>query len=73
MMLGTTVLGRMVLRMVWRMNREDALEYQARAFEPIPAEFEGKLLEVPVGTGVLSMPMWKTLPGADITQSIKEI
>ena len=67
MMLGTTVLGRMVLRMVWRMDREDALEYQARAFEPISADFSGKLLEVPVGTGVLSMPIWKTVKAADIT------
>ena len=67
MMLGTTIMGRMVLRMVWRMNREDALEYQARAFEPIPSDFSGSLLEVPVGTGVLSMPVWKTLPDADIT------
>lgn len=67
MMLGTTVMGRMVLRMVWRMNREDALEYQARAFEPIPKDFTGSLLEVPVGTGVLSMPVWKTFPNVDIT------
>ena len=39
MMLGTIILGKMVLRMVWRMDREDALEYQARAFEPIPAGY----------------------------------
>ena len=28
---------------------------------------DGKILEVPVGTGVLSMPVFKTLPNADIT------
>ncbi|MBR1559836.1 MAG: class I SAM-dependent methyltransferase [Clostridia bacterium] len=67
MMTGTTVLGRAITRFVWGMSREDALEYQAMAFEPIPAGFSGKLLEVPVGTGVLSMPIWKTLPDADIT------
>lgn len=49
------------------MNREDALEYQARTFEPIPSDFSGSLLEVPVGTGVLSMPVWRTLSNADIT------
>ena len=67
MMLGTTRVGRLILRQVWNMSREDALEYQAAAFEAIPADFAGKLLEVPVGTGVLSMPVFKTLPDADIT------
>ena len=67
MMLGTTRMGRFVLKHVWRMTREDALEYQAMAFEAIPSDFAGRLLEVPVGTGVLSMPVFKTLPDADIT------
>ncbi len=67
MMTGTTVPGRLIDKFVWCMTREDVLEYQARAFEMIPADFSGKLLEVPVGTGVLSIPIWKTLPKADIT------
>ncbi len=67
MMLGTSAAGRLILRVVWQMKREDALEYQARAFEKIPSGFAGKLLEVPVGTGVISMPVFKTLPSADIT------
>lgn len=66
-MLGTSVMGRLLLKHIWCMTREDALEYQAQAFEPIPVGFSGKLLEVPVGTGVLSMPVFKTLPDADIT------
>ena len=67
MMLGTTRIGRFILKHVWNMTIEDAMEYQAAAFEPIPSDFSGKLLEVPVGTGVLSMPVWKRLPNADIT------
>ena len=67
MMTGTTLPGRIIDRCVWCMSKEDLLEYQAGAFEMIPADFSGKLLEVPVGTGVLSMPVWKTLPNADIT------
>ena len=66
MMTGTTVLGRLVDKAVWCMDKEDVLEYQARSFEAIPADFKGRLLEVPVGTGVLSMPVFKTLPEADI-------
>ncbi|MBR6090690.1 MAG: class I SAM-dependent methyltransferase [Anaerolineaceae bacterium] len=67
MMTGTTLPGRIIDRCVWCMSKDDVLEYQSRAFEMIPADFSGKLLEVPVGTGVLSMPVWKTLPKADIT------
>ncbi len=67
MMTGSTFIGRTVVRTVWQMDRDEALEYQAQAFSPIPADFSGKLLEVPVGTGVLSMPVFKTLPKADIT------
>lgn len=67
MMLGTSVIGRFILKHVWRMTREDTLEYQARSFETIPADFKGSILEIPVGTGVISMPVWKTMPYADIT------
>lgn len=67
MMTGTSFFGRIILKNVWCMTKEDALEYQAAAFEAIPKDFSGSLLEVPVGTGVLSMPVWKTLPDAEIT------
>ncbi len=67
MMTGTTLLGRLMDKAVWQMDGDDLLEYQSEAFAAIPADFDGKLLEVPVGTGVLSMPVFKTLPKADIT------
>ena len=67
MMTGTSVLGRFMDKAVWCMKQEDLLEYQSEAFAAIPADFSGRLLEVPVGTGVLSMPVFKTLPRADIT------
>ena len=67
MMLGKTWFGRAMQKYVWNMKPEDALEYQARAFEPIPADFSGRLLEVPVGTGVLSMPVFAGLKNAEIT------
>ena len=66
MMTGSTFIGRTVMKAVWQMDPEDALEYQSAAFEAIPAAFKGSLLEVPVGTGVLSMPVWKSLPEARI-------
>ena len=41
--------------------------YLEKAMAGIPENFSGKLLEVPVGTGILTMPLYKTLPKADIT------
>ena len=67
MMTATTVLGRLIDKVVWGMNKEDVYEYQSASLENIPEDFKGKLLEVPVGTGVLSLPVWKLLPEADIT------
>ena len=67
MMTGRSVVGRLLLKKVWMMTQDDVYEYRARALEVIPADFSGALLEVPVGTGVLSMPIWKTLPDAEIT------
>ncbi|MBQ9330693.1 MAG: methyltransferase domain-containing protein [Oscillibacter sp.] len=66
MMSGSTRLGRWVQRHVWRMDPEDAMAYQTGALAAIPAGFSGRLLEVPVGTGVLSMPVFRTLPEAEI-------
>ena len=67
MITATTFLGTAVSKLVWNMGREEDLEYQSRVFSSIPSDFCGRLLEVPVGTGVLSMPIFKTLPEADIT------
>ena len=67
MMTYSTVLGKAICRMVWNVDREKNLDYLERALSGIPDGFSGKLLEVPVGTGVLTMPVYKELPDADIT------
>ena len=67
MMTCSTLPGKAVCRLVWNMDGEKNLEYLTRALSGIPEDFAGKLLEVPVGTGVLTMPVYKELPGADIT------
>lgn len=63
----STFSGRLVTRLVWAMGEEENHEYIAKAMQGIPEGFSGKLLEVPVGTGILSMPLYKTLPEADVT------
>ncbi len=67
MMTYSTVPGKAICRTVWNMDREKNLDYLERALSGIPDGFSGKLLEVPVGTGVLTMPVYKELPDADIT------
>lgn len=63
----STLPGRVVCGLIWNMVREKNTRYLEKALSGIPDGFDGKLLEVPVGTGVLTMPVYQTLPQADIT------
>ncbi len=67
MMTCSTLPGKAICRLVRNMDREKNLRYVEQALSGVPEDFAGKLLEVPVGTGVLTMPIYKELPGADIT------
>lgn len=63
----STIPGKAVCKVVWNMGAEENTQYLELAMAGIPEDFDGKMLEVPVGTGVLTMPVYKTLPNADIT------
>lgn len=63
----STLSGKAVCRTVWAMGREENDHYLDLALSGIPKDFSGKLLEVPVGTGVLTMPVYLELPKAEIT------
>lgn len=63
----STLPGKAVCRLVWNMDQRKTCAYLAQALSGIPDNFRGRLLEVPVGTGVLTMPVYETLPNADIT------
>ena len=63
----STIPGKAVCRAVWNMGPEENAQYLELAMAGIPENFSGRMLEVPVGTGVLTMPVYKTLPKADIT------
>ena len=67
MMTCSTWLGKAICRVVWNMDGEKNAAYLEKALSGIPEDFSGKLLEVPVGTGVLTMPVWQSLPQAEIT------
>ncbi|MBR3524260.1 MAG: class I SAM-dependent methyltransferase [Lachnospiraceae bacterium] len=67
MMTYSTLPGKAICRLIWNMDQEKNLRYIEQALSGVPEDFAGKLLEVPVGTGVLTMPVYKELPSADIT------
>ena len=67
MMTYSTWLGKAICRVVWNMDGEKNAAYLEKALSGIPEDFSGKLLEVPVGTGVLTMQVWQSLPQAEIT------
>ena len=67
MMTYSTLPGKAICRLVWNMDREKNLRYVEQALSGVPEDFAGRLLEVPVGTGVLTMPIYRELPKADVT------
>ena len=67
MMTCTTFAGTAVSRAVWGIGPEMNAAYLDAAMAGIPDDFSGRLLEVPVGTGVLTMPLYATLPDAQVT------
>ena len=63
----STLIGKLLDSVVWGLDKDLAAKWINDALSPIPDDFSGRLLEVPVGTGVLTMPLYKRLEKADIT------
>ena len=62
----STLLGKLMDSLIWGLDREGAAQWINEALAPIPEGFAGSLLEVPVGTGVLTMPLYRSCPEAKI-------
>ena len=63
----TKPIGKLFNRAVWGFDEETTAQWINGALSGVPEGFSGTLLEVPVGTGVITMPMYQKLPEADIT------
>ena len=63
----STIPGKAVCKLVWDMNKPENDRYLGLALDGVPADFSGRLLEVPVGTGVLTMPVYQKLAQTEIT------
>lgn len=48
------------------MGKSENTAYLEKVFSNIPPDFRGSLLEVPVGTGILTMPVYQKLKDAEI-------
>ena len=56
--------SRLALKFFWGLDEVAYQKFLSQAFAGVPKNFSGRLLEVPVGTGVLSLPRWRELNGA---------
>lgn len=66
MMTYGNLAGKILCRLVWNMDKGKNLYYREKVLSSIPKDFSGKLLEIPVGTGIMTLPLYKELPKADI-------
>ena len=67
MITNSTFLGSVVNKVVWNYSKEDNDLIYEKTLSAIDENFNGKLLDVPVGTGVLTVPLYSILNNADIT------
>ena len=66
MMTNSGLPARLILKIFWGLDDDAYKKFLKQAFAGLPKNFSGKLLEVPVGTGVLSLPVYKKLVDAEI-------
>lgn len=66
MMTNDGLAARLVMKIFWGLDAQSYEKFLTQAFAGIPRDFSGRLLEVPVGTGVLSLPFYCGLNGAEI-------
>lgn len=66
MMKNESLLGRLANRFFWQLRGPRYESFVRQAFQGLPEDFSGTLLEVPVGTGVLSLPHYRRMKSARI-------
>ena len=66
MLTSSGLFGKFALKIFWGLDAQCYKKFLSQAFAGLPENFGGRLLEVPVGTGVLSLPIYKKFDGAEI-------
>ena len=67
MMTYTTVSGKIASNAIWSLDGKKARAYVEKALSGIPEGCAGAILEVPVGTGALSLANYRCYPDAQVT------
>ena len=58
--------AKLALKIFWGLDAAAYEKFLAQAFAGLSTDFSGRLLEVPIGTGVLSLPFYQKLNAAEI-------
>lgn len=66
MMTASTFIGKFALKFFWGLSVDEYFQFLDKALAGVPKNFNGRLLEIPVGTGVFSLPCYKNLTQAEI-------
>ncbi len=66
MMTNADLPAQLALKFFWGLDKAAYQKFLSQAFAGLPKDFSGRLLEVPVGTGVLSLPIYQKFNGAEI-------
>lgn len=66
MMTNADIFASLALKIFWGLDGAAYEKFLAQAFAGVSKNFGGRLLEVPVGTGVLSLPTYQRLDRAEI-------
>lgn len=66
MMTASTWVGKFALKFFWGLSVEEYFNFLNKALSGVPKNFKGKLLEVPVGTGVFTLPVYEGLKESEI-------
>ncbi|MBR5913093.1 MAG: class I SAM-dependent methyltransferase [Selenomonadaceae bacterium] len=66
MMTASTCVGKFALKFFWGLSVEEYFKFLNKALSGVPKNFKGKLLEVPVGTGVFTLPLYEGLTESEI-------
>ncbi len=66
MITASTLVGKFALKFFWGFSVEEYFHFLEKAFDGVPKNFSGRMLEIPVGTGALSLPKYKNLTEAEI-------
>ena len=66
MMTASTFVGKFALKFFWGLSVDEYFTFLDKALAGVPKNFSGRLLEVPVGTGIFTLPRYKNLTQAEI-------